>query len=128
MNLEYEVTVDDLVAYQEHVAFSRYRRHARLRALISGVLGFAASSLLLYTQVKSMTASAVVGVAVGLVFGLAWTSVERDQLRKSVRRIYRDAGDPTIGHQRLVLEPGGIKASSSAGFTELAWQAVTGVY
>jgi len=127
MNLEYEVTIDDLVAYQEHVAFSRYRRHARLRAFFRGVFGFAGSSLLFYTQVKSVAASAVVGVTVGLVFGLAWTSVERDQLRKAIRRMYRDASDPAMGRQRLVLEPGGIKTSSSAGSSELTWQAVSRV-
>jgi YcxB-like protein len=129
MKLEFETTIEDLVDFNEYFAFVVMKRASQKRAFVTGIFVSIVGSFFVYQETKHLVSSLVVGLILLMMLTLLLPAVERDRVRKTVRKIYSDpsAKDDAIGHQILNLTDTGIHSISSGSESSTQSGAVNNV-
>ena len=132
VKIDYLVAAGDLAAFHEHFAWHsgavNVRRVAAVQALATG--GAVFFSILLFSG--SAVAAGVVGLLVGGLVFLAWPSVHRSQLKKSIpkliNKLYSASGaDGVLGNHSVELSPDGLTERTSVNETRQKWVGVRSV-
>ena len=129
MQLKYDVTRQDLIAFNEHFTLTsgviNFRRVAAVQAVIMGISAF----FLMMIAVNNVPSSGVVGAVLGLVVYLAWPSVHRAQVKRSIQKIVaklhaENAGDGLLGAHSLEFESDGLVERTAVNEMHQTWAGI----
>lgn len=127
MNFEATVSIDDLLAFNQdyvEITFGRtMSRNRWLNNLASGLISGVLVGLLIARD--SPLGGLVVGILVGVVTFLAFPAIQRDRVKKLVRKAYETTDDKTaIGLHRHSMSDDGIRTVTSNSESIYNWSAV----
>ena len=130
MEVEYELTPDDLYAFQWHGAFvSSSGRRARRTAYLLWVLAVLLFAIVPAIGADGFTISRVsftfilVAIAIGFLF--QWL-MERWLMRRAIRQLVKDEkpGKGLLGRHRIVVSRDGLIESTAVGESRTSWAGV----
>ena len=124
MEFRYTVTIDDLVASNEHCVFSKRRRPVIIQALSGSACSFVIMVSLVYFTSQQIVATVSMGTAVAIAFGLLWVPFQRTQLRKSVKRVYAKNSDSAIGAVVMQVTDAHMHVSNATTSSSIEPQAI----
>ena len=124
MEFRYTVTIDDLVAFNEHCVFSEHRRVVIIQALNVSAGSFVVMVPLVYFTSHQIVATVIMGIVVPIAFGLLWVPFHREQLRKSVKRLYEKNSDSAIGPAVMEVADTRLHVSNATGSSSIEPQAI----
>ena len=127
MKLDYDVTLDDLVAFNRHwVATSRLPQLRWARVWGSAALTGIVFLLLYFTLARdSPQAAGITALIVGFVYFLSYRSVQNSSLERNVAKIYSgDSRGPLFGPHTLEIAPEGFIVRSKQSETRTSWAAI----
>lgn len=123
MRLEFEITPQNLVEFNDHVFVKRFGRQTRLRAFWNGlamaVLGGLGLNLLWHNSAAAFITSAILGI----VMAVSLPGVERDQVRKMAAKMIRGERDASLGGQTLTFGDD-VELKCSFDRSEYSWPAI----
>ena len=130
MEVEYEITHDDLYAFQWRAAFESPRaRRVRRLAYLVWLLAIALFALVPAIGADGFTLSRIsvtfILVSVLVFFALQWC-LERWLMRRAIRHILKDERPDrgVLGRHRVVLDEDGVRESTAVGESRTTWAGI----
>jgi hypothetical protein len=121
--ISYSVGVEDIEAFVEHELRTTYRRRIFLQGAFTALVVATLSYFFLYAQLHHVVASLSVAGLFGLLLLCALPGVTRDQQRRGIRKLFRNAQDTALGPHSLTIKPEGLASESASGSGLVLWPA-----
>lgn len=126
MELRYSLTVDDLVALQEHVMATspEVRRQQRLLRTFAAVACLPVAAVLLGVVMSDWVAAAVVGVVSAAALWELFPALERRRVRRLLRSAVADGAAGSLGQVRLTVDDAGLTEEVGGTATTVPWDGI----
>jgi hypothetical protein len=123
--LEYEITSDDLVAFNLHAgttdaAVTKQRAISRVGGSVAVLVALTALLAIEGHWVDGL----VVGVAAALVFWMVWPRIWGWLLRRNILRLAKAGGLGTPGACRIWVDADGVHEATSHGTSSVTWDGI----
>jgi hypothetical protein len=125
MEITYRFTEDDVVAFAErYAATSPSVRRARWRNVAISVIGSAALGACFWDATKNVGLGITIAVG-GIIGGLLYPRVLKDQTRKALLRLYREGKNLALAKPiTLRADPEELFVDAASGSSTIRWEYV----